>query len=777
MSRRRIAIVPAVLAIAAAAAYVSMRRDDVRDPNRSADPAAEDDPRSGIDDGRLAAPGGADPVDAAPDAEPESVPGQWTTRELASILASPKDDPDHSLSIVVYDREGRAAVAVPVRVEPVGGDPIVGATDVRGMFRFANLPGIATVRISAKDLFPIVVHDVGPGQLRAFLVALVHVVVRVVEDDTENPIDGARVRSLNPGESFRSSHPYFDERTKANGWLTIDAPDNGWLRVLVVPPDGRKLVATVGGGRPTIIAVPSGGRIEGRVRDWNGKPVLGAKVVVSVPAPTPVNGIPGAGGRHRFLRGESSDADGWFLVAGIEKGVGYSIRAEGSGGAGSQTIDGVKLDRTGVARVNLVLLAPGLIEIALVDEAGLAIRGAKITIDGSPYSSVIEPKSDLGPYRVEGLTPGKHRVHVETSLGAPQDFTIDTVSGVNRLPVTVDAGIRIDGFAVDKKGLAVDRALVTIERIGTDAKSEFRTMRTGVSGEFAFGSLSAGRWRISASAPGSATVEVTEVDAPKRGVKLTLATLGRARIQLLREAGGPVQGDVETRRTRADGDVIHGSGTLKDGFVTFEGFDGQPETLEITVEGYSPVSKEVRVPPEGETDLGVVVMRAGHHVQGVVVGANGVGIQGAFVLVGHLGRVVSDRNGKFDFPGVPAGPLSILVVSEFHLKKSVDVSAKAADSLRIDLVSGAHVEGTVVGSDGQGVGGLPLSFVPIDGEKAGEIAERLRTDEDGSFDVRIPPGRYRIEAQDDGDKAALLLADVTLTDGEERKPTLVYRTK
>jgi len=413
-----------------------------------------------------------------------------------------------------------------------------------------------------------------------------------------------------------------------------------------------------------------------------------------------------------------------------------------------------------------------------VDESGAVIRGARITIDGSPYASAVDPHVPNGPYLIEGLAPGRHRVHIETSLGPPQDITIDAVSGDNPIPVRVDAGIRIDGLAVDRQGLAVGQTLVSIERESSGGGAgDARTMRTADGGEFAFGNLTAGPWRVVASAIGAATVEPLVVNAPARGLRLTLARLGRARMQLVRDAGGPVEGDYETRRMRADGDVIHGSGTIAAGIVTVEGFDGQPESLEISVAGYSPVVKEVRVPPEGETDLGAVVMRKGRHLKGVVVGADGLPVQGAFVLVGHLGRVVSDQHGAFEFPGVPLGRLSLLVVSEFHLKKSIEVGDESAGPLRIELSSGAHVEGTVVGADGQGIGGLVVSFLPIDGEQVGEVAERLRTDEDGSFEVRISPGRYRIEAKDDGDAAPVLLTDLTLAEGDERKPTLVHRPR
>ena len=84
-------------------------------------------------------------------------------------------------------------------------------------------------------------------------------------------------------------------------------------------------------------------------------------------------------------------------------------------------------------------------------------------------------------------------------------------------------------------------------------------------------------------------------------------------------------------------------------------------------------------------------------------------------------------------------------------------------------IRAAIVEGKVVGRDGAEAAGERLEFVRLDGEDGagkGEV-HALRTDDDGTFRVALPPGRYRVQAREP-DRAGDTLAEVEAERGETR---------
>jgi hypothetical protein len=150
------------------------------------------------------------------------------------------------------------------------------------------------------------------------------------------------------------------------------------------------------------------------------------------------------------------------------------------------------------------------------------------------------------------------------------------------------------------------------------------------------------------------------------------------------------------------------------------------------------------------------------------------GSQGwAAVVAGHHGRAFADKEGRFSFAGLPAGPLPLLVGAEgfLQLERSVHVGGLEAGALRLVLARGARVRGIVLTERGDPAEGLRITLVPLDGEgDAKERAMSLRTDEDGSFEVRVPPGRWRVEGGE-AERVATL-GEVVAVDGESTEITL-----
>lgn len=783
MLRHRLVEVLAVLVALLASAWVLTR------PDGSASKTVEpEDPPEPPDDVPIppvdGAPAMVDPASlrraAQPPDDPADAPDRAARWALETTLggmratmyvATPRgaSDPDRSLAITVIDVDpARYAAGADVEIESEGGAVVRGTTDSKGTLLVTSIPASgATVRVSMPDRLVMAVRRVLPGTLTVAMAPAAPLAICVVEADTRTRIPDARVRVVGSAAPSDDPSPFAQGTTDERGLWRGSVPSTWAVRVIVDTTDGRRVEPVVSPGSPavTVVHVPRGGRIEGRVLDADGKPRAEARVRLWLERE----------GTHVSVSSITTHVDGSYLFSGIDPDATYSVVAEDGDFAGSEP---VRLVRPvgDVVTLPLRLKPPGSLLVSVTDETGVPVPSARVTLDGNQYGPDSSPSESTGVF--ERVRVGAHRLHVESSLGPPRDEAITVESGPNRVTLRIDGGIRIDGDVLENSGLVAQHARVTIESVGGDgAGTQTRTTTTDGFGRFAFGSLAPGAWRISASAAGATTLGAAEVTAPARGVHLRLVRLGRARLQLLREAGGPVEGDVEIRRVRPDGEVVHGSGTLERGLVTIEGFDGAPETLEVSVEGCAPLAKEVRVPAGGVTDLGAWVLKSGHKIAGKVVRAGGLPIQGAAVLVGHHGRVVTDKNGDFDFPGVPPGPLELVVVAEDYLHKTLEVDGSAATALRIELSAGVHLAGVVVDVDGKAVGGLRLAFVPTDGSTSGDPVEALRTDEDGTFDVRVPPGRYRVEARPDGDAKPALLSDLTLAEGEERATRLTYRPR
>lgn len=781
MLRHRLAEVLAVLVALLASAWVLTR------PDGAASKAVEpDEPPEESTDQAPAPPGVSRPIPAPSVAEDEgaeasaapSADEAAAVRVLLPRLAEAAHvadargpgDPDSSLLVtVVRVRTARFVAGARVELASDAGPLASGTTDAKGAIRFASVPvsGV-TVRVTREPNFAVTVRRVVPGALLVGLIAPSAVEIRVLDAATGSILRAARVRIVAPRAPSDDPDVLAEGTTDDEGvWRGIVAAP-GRVRAIVDTPDGRRVEAWIWLRSSTVteVRVPIGGRLVGRVVDADGHARSGLIVRLWREQD----------GRSEPEGGVETAADGSFLLAGLDPDAVYSAVAEGDAGERSEPFRIDAGTRRPVLEWSFRLKPPGTLLVDLTDEAGAPIPDARVTLDGNQYGPDFTQSSRTCEFSRVGI--GLHRVHVESSLGPPRDTSVTVVSGPNRVAIRIDGGIRIDGDVLDENGLPAAGTRVLLERAGGDgADAQTRVTTAGASGRFVVGGLAPGAWRVSASAAGATTIAAADVTAPARGVRVRLVRLGRARLQLLREAGGPVEGDVEIRRVRPDGEVVHGSGTLERGSVTIEGFDGAPETLEVSVEGYAPLAKEVRVPAGGLTDLGAWVMRSGHRIAGKVVRAGGLPIQGAAVLVGHHGRVISDKNGDFEFPGVPPGPLELVVVAEDYLHKTLEVDGAAATALRIELSTGAHVAGVVVDVDGKAVGGLGLAFVPTDGSTSGDPVEALRTDEDGSFDVRVPPGRYHVEARPDGDARPVLLVDLTVADGDERTPKLTYRPR
>lgn len=574
----------------------------------------------------------------------------------------------------------------------------------------------------------------------------------------------------------------------------------------VVAADGRTAQATavvpaVMPAEPLVrLEIPGRGRCAGVVLGIDGKPVEHA-VVRLVPRAAvkdadlehPERWINGQSQRRiaSETRGGVTGPDGAFVVSGLAFETEYVAFAAGGVGSVEEAptvmpvpalpVSGIRatLDHPLAQDVRLRLRRHGTLRVRVTDDEGAPVRTGRIELAGTVPSLTRAVPRDGSPAYF-WIEPGRATVRVMSSLAPPVEATVDVPEGkAVDVAIVVPAGARVDGAVVDREGKPVAKASVELTQVVPEGVATAPMTRTTLSddeGHFEIGSLERTRWRVLASSGTATTASPLEVVPPARGLRLLLVGHGRVVLRLLAKDGA-VPADVEVRRARGD-EVLRSTAAVEAGRVELDGFDGTPETVEVIAEGFAPVRFEVTVGLGETRDLGTMTLSGGEPVAGVVVDARGDAVPGAAVVAGHHGRTFADEAGRFSFRGLPAGPLPLVVGAEgfLVLERSVTVGGPDAGALRLVLSRGARVRGVVLTERGEPAEGVRVALVPLDGE--GDRSERtvaLRTDEDGSFEVRVTPGRWRIDGGE-GDRVATL-GEVVAIDGETHEMTLVARAR
>ncbi len=683
----------------------------------------------------------------------------------------------------VTDGEGRVEIDGPRPDEP-GRLRVVAegfATEVRA----APFPDEPELLVSLRRGLPIVgeVVEAGTGYAPSGMPVLV-----TRSDGTTREV--VEVLETDAAGRFRTdSYLHGEELT-----FDVRAYDGRTAHATAVVPSGMPKDPVVR------LEIPGRGRCSGVVLGVDGKPV--ARAAVRVVRRAAVKDVdlehPERWFNGQALRGLSSDErqgitgdDGAFGVAGLAFGEEYVAFAAPGSGSAQETptgmpvpalpVPGIRttLDRPVVADVRLRLRRHGDLRVRVTDDEGAPVRSARIEV-GNTIPTRSQPAPQDGTPASFWLEPGRATVRVTSSLAPPVDVPVDVPEGKDvEIAIVVPAGARVEGVVVDRDGKPVARASVDLTPVvpeGSDPSPATRRVLTDGEGRFEVGSLERTPWRVAASTASATCASPVEVVPPARGLRLALVGHGRVVLSLL-ASRGTLPADVEVRRTRGD-EILRSSAAVRDGRVELDGFDGTPETVEVIADGFAPVRFEVTVGLGETRDLGTMTLASGESLAGVVVDARGDPVMGAAVVAGHHGRAFADREGRFSFDGLPAGPLPVLVGAEgfLPLERSVNVGGLEAGALRLVLARGARVRGVVLTERGDPADGLRITLVPLDGE--GDPKERamsLRTDEDGSFEVRVSPGRWRVEGGEAERIASL--GEVTAVDGESTEITLVARAR
>lgn len=329
-----------------------------------------------------------------------------------------------------------------------------------------------------------------------------------------------------------------------------------------------------------------------------------------------------------------------------------SARSDDEVGSPSRTRDEPRLEgaattaeRAAADRVVAETAGVGAAEQApasFVDPATCRVRGRVVSKDGAPVPGArVEFESEDDPdakgeaitqadgsFELRDLAPAvisKVVVLAEEAGSAERDLWLLQIGETRDLgPIVVTRGGRISGFVVDRDGLVVAEAKVTIDETGIAVLCDAH-------GRFALADVAAGRVTLFANRPGyfDATGESFEFDAtaPKDDVRLVLEKVEPRAGRVLDAAGNPVSGAAVAAfaRRRADpGAWLGDRETDANGAFTFADVPRDGLSFHCVAAGF--VSKQAVARPLGEETVIVLEPGALVRVRGID-GATGAAIE------------------------------------------------------------------------------------------------------------------------------------------------------
>ncbi|MBL9086969.1 MAG: carboxypeptidase regulatory-like domain-containing protein [Planctomycetia bacterium] len=437
----------------------------------------------------------------------------------------------------------------------------------------------------------------------------------------------------------------------------------------------------------------------------------------------------------------------------------------------------VDVGRVALGRAGAVLVRVRDGAGATVPDVAVTLERGRVVVpagDGAAYGGRAGP----GTFVAGGLEGGAWTVRVRGRNVAPRTAPVEVVEGADvAVDVVVVPGRRAKGIVLGADGQPLAGAPIEVLGPAEPPATGFVVVRSATSGDdgtFDLSLLPPGPLRLRVVGAGHGTAgDGVELGDDADDLRVATTRLGRARLTLVTADGRPLPATA----TVTYGDPSRPDHTttidvrIAGGVLVLEGAAAQAGEVAVDVEGYAPFSRRLAVAPGDDVDLGRVVLTTGHRVVGRVTDGRGAAVAHARVVAagGRL-ETTTDGDGRYAFDGVPDGVVGVSVVAEGFEEASEKVAVRDGEArLDVVLARAALVEGTVVGKDGAAAGGERLEFVRLDGEDGagrGDVVA-LRTDDDGTFGVALPPGRYRVQARE-ADRTADTLGEVDAERGVTR---------
>lgn len=488
-------------------------------------------------------------------------------------------------------------------------------------------------------------------------------------------------------------------------------------------------------------------RLEGQVIDERDAPVARATVAIDTNPPMIVE----------------TEADGAFVFEGL---IRRDYRLEATA---DERYAGPARLRLGdkPEPVTLRLRKGGMVEVAVTDRAtGAAITGAEIelrstltwkaTTDGQGLARLRGVGAGWSPLAVRAMGYAPNAVMVSTS-GAPES--------AEHVSVVLARGAAISGRVLDESGKPVGGARV----VATNASEPLPVVDprrdgvlSGADGAFSIPSVSAGTWRLTATAGDRAPVTSVPLSVDgqhaRSGVELVLSAGAVVHGTVVDATGAPVAGaqiavvargfvDWRPRRqafSDADGTfAITGLARRAVEVVAWHD-SGASAIAAVDLVATRDATVKLALDIRGELS-GTVVDRTGQPVGDAQVIAEpdwtgGTADRAAWSVRG-VQQAVTDQAGAFHFAGLPDGAYRVRAArpgaSESALELAASVTARPGDPPVRIVVS---ADGRVIGSLQLPGGKAPLAF----GVSLGSSRPVAFSTKDGAFALPAAAGSYPV---------------------------------
>ncbi len=642
-------------------------------------------------------------------------------------------------------------------------DAVLVETDAKGFFQAPACPaaeveltvrkkGFATVSLPALRVPP------GTGTADLGVVTLkpgAHLAGRVV-DSQNRPVPEAEVfaldrptRGLEVDRHLKGQKPTV--KTASDGGFLIENLPSGQSVHLVVRAAGflTAIPAAVRppAAKPLVIRLEPEAVLQGRVVEEDGDPVVGARIESRWQATLPEDSGVRAG--EPVFRSARSGADGRFDLRGFPAGpVSLSVSA-----TGFVALEDVRaqLPRPAEAGELVLTLQRGaILQGRVTTAAGEPVPAARVALDEAAAAT-----DDDGLYWLEGAPLGRHEVLVLHPRYGRLAKPFDVQPGVNVLDAAFDPGVEIVGRAIDDGGKPVPGARVSLV---PEDRSKLREQGnvTGDDGRFHISPVADGRYRLAAEAEGFSASQTTgafEVAGQpvanlevvlERGAVLSGRVLGLApedladvAIEALGERGLTLpawtdgRGRYEIRSLRPGDWLVRASlpGGQRQARIRLT-LQRSDRELERDLEFTKRLTLSAQVLYDGEPLPGAKVSLRGQHVAADRA-------------------ATTDYEGRFEINDLDADTYRLgLTESAKRIVYNDQIDLQSDQEVVLQITTSA-VAGTVVSEkDGAPLAEALVTLRPVAGP---DFLIGGSTKADGRFGLyRVPPGRFRIEAQAEG---------------------------
>lgn len=703
---------------------------------------------------------------ALTDAKSEEVnvaPGQTATKDIEVRRFQ------GAYQIRVFDDLGKPIQGAKVEVTGKGFKQQK-QTGANGEVRIENVPpGRYAYKVLAADEYGQASGDLNPiveDSREALNVGVPPTDGRVegtVLDDAGVPVVGATVKLDGNRRSGNKEVWSATATTDDNGKYAIPGVPPGTFTAKVDATDTRGGDSTEVTVRPNAASTGdlelkrNDGSLGGQVTDDTGTAVSGAKVVLK-----------DAAGKE--IGSTDTNDDGVYEFAGIRPGE-YLVEVVGTEKYGAAS-ENAQVEPAAKGNRDLrVSRADGSVEGKVVDEEGVAVEGASVTIYGDGVEEQVTTNAE-GTFTVSNLRPGSYRVEVAPTKeygAAASAFTVEPGA-------TATAQLEVNRSKSTVTGQVSDDAHQVIEGVEvkiTDAQGTvIATETTGGDGTFSVTDVKPGTY--------TAAVEKTDTHAGDSQEFTVVAgefpdpvtlTMGRMAGTL---RGQVVDADTGKAITNATLTLVaagetEGTPLTVNGKGEFQvSVDAGEHTLRVqSPEFYEPYSDRiVKVGAAEPVDLGKIELTSTvGSIEGTVTDAQGNPLEGVELSIRNLENgaetsVTTNAKGKYTAGNRTVGRYEVAVTApqgydapetqEVPVERSTTATADFKVEKTPEAPQVGSVSGAVLDTAGKVVDG---ASVALKHRESGE-AYPATVNAKGRFSAKeLPTGEYSVIASADGYKA------------------------